>query len=50
MEEALADIVMKTRNVVIHMECAGEASWVKYLREVCTTQSVDKWVDCLTNP
>ena len=28
-EEYLADIGMKTRNVVIHMECDGEASWVK---------------------
>ena len=24
-EEALSDIGMKTRNVVIHMECGGEA-------------------------
>ena len=28
-EEALADIGMKNRNVVIHMECAGEASWAR---------------------
>ena len=30
-EEALDDIVTNTRNVVIHMECDGEASWVKLL-------------------
>ena len=30
-EEDLVDIVMKTRNVVIHMECDGEASWVKLI-------------------
>ena len=30
-EEDLDDIGMKTRNVVIHMECDGEVSWVKYL-------------------
>ena len=29
MEEALDDIGMKTINVVIHMECDGEAYWVK---------------------
>ena len=30
-EEALDDIVIKTRNVVIHMECDGEAYWAKSL-------------------
>ena len=49
-EEALADIGMKTRNVVIHMECDVEASWVKLLGEVWTNQSVEQWVDWLTNP
>ena len=29
--EALDDIGTKTRNMVIHMECDGEASWVKSL-------------------
>ena len=48
-EEALADIGMKTRNLVIHMECDGEASWVKSLREVWPTQRVNQWVDWLTN-
>ena len=33
-EEDLADIRMKTINVVIHMECDGEAYWVKYLGDV----------------
>ena len=28
-EEALADIGMKSQKVVIHMECYGEASWVR---------------------
>ena len=27
--ESLADIGMETRNVLIHMEFDGEASWVK---------------------
>ena len=49
-EGALADIGMKTINVVIHMECYGEVSLVKSLVEVWPTQSVDQWVDWLTNP
>ena len=48
-EEALADIGMKTINMVIHMEFDGEAYWVKSLGEVWSTQSVDKWVDWLNN-
>ena len=32
------------------MECDGEASWVNSLGEVWPTQSVDQWVDWLTNP
>ena len=34
---------MKTRNVVINMECDGEASWVNPLVEVWPNQSVD-WI------
>ena len=49
MEEDLDDIGIKTRNVVIHMECYGESSWVNSLGEVWPTQSVDQWVDYLTN-
>ena len=30
-EEALDDIVTNSRNVVIHMECDGEVSWVNSL-------------------
>ena len=45
MEEALADIGMKTINLEIHMECDGEASWVKSLGEVWKTQGVYQWVD-----
>ena len=48
-EEALADIGMKTRILVIHMECGGEASWVKSLGELWPTQSVNQWVNWLTN-
>ena len=50
LEEDLDNIGMKTRNVVIHMECDGEASWVKLLGEAWPTQSVDQRVDWLTNP
>ena len=50
MEDALADIGKKTRNVVISMEFDGEESWLKSLGEVCPTYSVDQWVDWLTNP
>ena len=50
MEGALVGIGMKTINVVIHMDCGGEASWVKLLGEVWPNQSVDQWVDWLTNP
>ena len=46
----LADIGMKSRNVVIYMEWDGEATWVKLLGEVRPTQSVDQWVDWITNP
>ena len=44
-EEALANIGTRTRIVVIHMECHGEASWVNSLGQVWTTQSADQWVD-----
>ena len=40
-EEDLADIGMKTINVMIHMECDGEESCVKFLGELWPTQSVD---------
>ena len=33
-EETLFDIVMDARNVVITMECDGEASWEKSLGEL----------------
>ena len=46
----LSDIGMKSRNVVIHMEWDVEETWVKLLGEVRPTQSVDQWVDWLTNP
>ena len=49
-EEALGDVVMKSRNLVIHMECAGKSLWLGSLGEVCTIQSMDKLVDCITNP
>ena len=50
MKEALTDVGMKTRNVVIHMEYDGEVCWVKFLGEVWTTQNFNQWVYCLTNP
>ena len=34
MEEALADIGMKSINVVVFIECYGEESWLKSLGEV----------------
>ena len=46
----MADIGIKTRNVLIYMECDGESSWLKFLGEVWPTQSVYQWLDCLTNP
>ena len=49
-EEDLADIGMKSRNVVIHMVCDGEESWIKTIGEVWPTPSVDKWLDSLTKP
>ena len=49
-EEALYNIGMKTINVVIHIECDGDASWVNFLGEVWPNQSLDQWVDWLTNP
>ena len=50
MEEYLACIGMKSRNVVIYMECDGKASWVRSLGEVCSTQSAGQCVDWLTKP
>ena len=41
-EEDLDDIGMKTINMVVHMECDGEAYWVNSLEEVWPTQSVDQ--------
>ena len=32
------------------MECDGEASWVKLIGEVLTAQSVDQYLDWITNP
>ena len=49
-DEALDDIGMKSRRVVVHLECDGKESWVDSLGEVWTNQSVDQWVDWLTNP
>ena len=49
-DEALDNIVMKSRKVLIHMECGGKAYWVRLLGEVRPTQSYYKWVYCITNP
>ena len=49
-EEALADIGIKIINVVIHMECDGESSWVKSLGELWPTEKIYQWVYWLTNP
>ena len=49
MYEAFYDIGMKDINVVIKMECDGEASCNFFLGEVCPTQRVSKWLDWLTN-
>ena len=32
------------------MECGAEASWVNLIGELWPTQSVDQWVDWITNP
>ena len=50
MEEDLADILMKARKVVIHMECDGELSWVRSLVYLLPTQIMDHWVDWITKP
>ena len=50
LEDSLAGIGMKTRNLVIHMEFDGEAYWVKSLGEVWPTQNVNQWVYWLNNP
>ena len=49
-EKHLADIIIKSVNVVINMKCNGMASWVSSLGEVWPTQSVDQWVYWITNP
>ena len=40
-DNALDEIGMKSRNVVIHLECGVKASWVMSLGELFPTQSVD---------
>ena len=49
-EEALADIGSRAINVVINMECDGEAYWVRSQGEVCLTHSMYHWVYWITNP
>ena len=49
-EEALADNGMKSRKVVVNLECDRKSSCVRSLGEVWPTQIVDQWVDWLTNP
>ena len=49
MEEDLADILMKSRKVVIHMDCGGKVSWVRSLGEVLTSKIVDQWMYWLIN-
>ena len=49
-QEALYDIGMKSIKMVIYMECDGKSSWVRSLVEVWPNQSVDQWVDLITNP
>ena len=49
-EEDLADIGIKSRNMVIHTKCGGKESWVRSLGELWPTQIVYQWVDWLTNP
>ena len=41
---------MKSRKVVINMECDGKAYFVVSLGELFTIQTMDQWVDWLTNP
>ena len=50
MEEALDDIIIESRKVVINIDCDGEVSWIRPLEEVWSNQSVDQWIDWLTNP
>ena len=50
LEKDLVGNGMKSRNLVIHMECDGEASWVLSLKILCPTQSLDQWVGWITYP
>ena len=45
MEEDLDDILMDSKKVVIHVECGGEAYWVRSLREVHKTQRIDQCIE-----
>ena len=49
-EEALANIVMTYRNMVINMEYDRKESWARSLGEVCPTQCMYQWVYWLTKP
>ena len=49
-EYSLADIGMRTRKLVICMECDREAYCVKLIEEVWTTQRVDQWVYWFNKP
>ena len=48
--DALDNIGTKAINVVICMDCDGEASCEKSLRESFPTQTVDQWLNWFNNP
>ena len=49
-EEDMADIGIKSKDMVIHLECDEKVSWVGSLGDVRQTQIVDQWVDWITKP
>ena len=49
-EEALNDIRVNSREVVIHLDCDGNKSWMSSLGKLFPTQSLDLRLDWMTNP
>ena len=49
-DQDLENIGMHIRKMLVHMEFNYNIPWIRSLKELWTTQSVDQWVDWITIP
>ena len=49
-DQDLENIGMHIRKMLVHMEFNYNIPWIRSLKELWTTQSVDQWVDWITSP